>query len=55
MTVKTYYIAFFRYLDSKTWQRSQLSDNEKSLKDAVQIKDYIDVSTINIREIKLPE
>ncbi len=55
MTVKTYYIVFFRYLDSKLWQRSNLSEDKKALEDSVKNKDYIDLTSVNVREIKLPE
>ncbi len=55
MTVVTYYIVFFRYIDSKIWQRTNLGLNKKELEDSVKIKDYIDLESINVREIKLPE
>jgi hypothetical protein len=51
----TYYIAFFKYEDSKVYMRSMLSENEEDLRKHLEGVDYIDKSTIQIKEIELSD
>lgn len=54
-TKKLYYIAFYRYDDSKIWQRTNLIEKKEVLEKELKQKDYIDQNSINIVEIYLPE
>lgn len=49
----TYYIGFFRYEDSKVYMKSGLSENKEELQKYLEGVDYIDKSTIQIKEIEL--
>jgi hypothetical protein len=51
--MKKYYIGFFKYEDSKVYMRSMLSENENDLRTYLEGVDYIDKSTIQIKEIEL--
>ena len=55
MKIKKYYIGFYRYDDSKTWQRTNLNEDEKELRAYLENLQYIDKFSINIRNIELPE
>ena len=50
-----FYIAFYRYEDSKIWQRSNLSLKKEPLENDLKGKDYVEQSSIQIKEIYLPE
>jgi hypothetical protein len=55
MTQKTYYIGFFKYDDSKIWQKTSLHLDQKQLSEHLNNLQYVDKNTINIREIQLPD
>lgn len=52
-----YCIGFYRFTDSKVWQRSQLElgKNEEKLKEYLNNIGYIDKTSIEMRYIELPE
>ena len=52
--METFYIGFFKYIDSNLWQKTNLYKNEKELKDYMEGIPYIDSSTIKIKIIELP-
>jgi hypothetical protein len=47
-------MAFFKYDDSTTWQRTSLFLDRKALEEYIKIVTYVDQSTVNIKEIELP-
>lgn len=49
----TYYIGFFKYEDSKVYMRSSLSTDREELQKYLEGVDYVDKSTIQIKEIEL--
>ena len=51
----TYYIIFYRFLDTKTWQRTHINQDKQYLIDFVANIPYIDTTTITIKEIELPK
>lgn len=51
----TYFIGFFRYDDSKVWNRTGLYTDEKTVKEYLDKLQYIDKKSINIRAIDLPK
>lgn len=55
MKIKDYYIGFYRYDDSKLWQKTNLNDSEQDLKDYLHNLQYVDKTSINIKKIQLPE
>jgi outer membrane protein assembly factor BamA len=55
MQVKDYYIGFFRYDDSKIWNKTNLNEDEKVLREYLENLTYVDKLSINIRKIQLPE
>lgn len=55
MQIKDYYIGFYRYDDSRIWQKTNLNDDEKSLREYLENLNYLDKTSINIRKIQLPE
>lgn len=55
MNSKTYYIGFFKYDDSKIWQKTSLNLDQKQLEEYLNGLQYVDKTTINIREIQLPD
>jgi len=54
MRSKIYYIGFFRYTDSKTWQRTNVNDVKTDLEEYMNNLQYIDKNTIRIVEVELP-
>jgi hypothetical protein len=52
--MKTWFIAFYRYKDTKTWQRTFLFDNKEKLDLQLKAMDYIESDYIT-KEIELPE
>jgi hypothetical protein len=50
----TYFMAFFKYDDSTTWQRTSLFLEKKTLEEYIKTVTYVDQSTVNIKEIELP-
>jgi hypothetical protein len=50
-----YYIIFYRFLDTKTWQRTHVNPDKQYLIDFVSNIAYIDPSTITLKEIELPK
>ena len=53
--MKTYYMIFYRYLDSKTWQHSGLDTNQERLRKAIESRPYVDIKSFVIKEVALPE
>lgn len=51
--MKKYYIGFFKYEDSKVYMRSMLSESKEDLQLYLESVDYVDKSTIQIKEIEL--
>lgn len=51
--MKKYYIGFFKYEDSQVYMRSMLSENKEELIAYLESVDYVDKSTIQIKEIEL--
>ena len=52
--MKTWYIGFYKYSDSKYWNRTNIFETEEEVKTYLDKFDYIDTNTITIREIQLP-
>lgn len=50
----TYYIGFFKYDDSEIWQKTSLELEKDKLKEKMENTTYVDKTTINIKEIELP-
>lgn len=55
MELKTFYIGFYRFLDTKVWQRTQVEPVETKLKAYLETVDYIDKNSIKIVSVQLPE
>jgi len=55
MKVVTYYMGFFKYDDSSIWQKTNLNTDKEVLKNYLNDLQYIDKTTINIKDIQLPE
>jgi len=55
MKVTTYYIGFFKYEDSTIWQKTNLNPDKKDLEVYLNNLQYIDKTSINIKDIQLPE
>jgi hypothetical protein len=55
MKLKDYYIGFYRYDDSKIWQKTNLNETEKDLREYLENLNYVDKLSINIKNIQLPE
>lgn len=53
--MRTFYIGFYRFKDTKVWQRSQVEPNKDKLKAYLESIDYIDKASIKIIDIQLPE
>jgi hypothetical protein len=53
--LQTYYIGFYRYLDTKTWQRTNVNQDHQYLVEFLSNVQYIDKDSIIIKEIQLPE
>lgn len=54
MNEKTYYIGFFKYQDTTIWSKTNLYVEKKNLETYLETFQYIDKSTIIIKEITLP-
>lgn len=52
--MKTWFIAFYQYKDTKTWQRTFLFDSKEKLALQLTAMDYIDPNFV-VKEIELPE
>lgn len=52
---KTYYIGFYQYDDTKTWNSTRLNEDKEELEKYLYNLEYINKASINIKEIKLPE
>lgn len=52
--MKTWFIAFYQYKDTKTWQRTFLYDNKEKLENHLKSLDYVNNNWI-IKDIELPE
>ena len=50
----TYYIGFYKYDDSSIWQKTNLNKDKKELGDYLENLQYVDKSSIVIKEIDLP-
>lgn len=50
-----YYIIFYRYQNSKTWQHSGLDTDQIRLRTAIENRPYVDLKSIHIKEVELPE
>lgn len=51
----TWYIGFFRYDDAKNWNRTSLYTERNLLEDYLSKLLYVDKSSLQIKEIQLPE
>ena len=52
---KTFYIGFYQYDDTKTWNATRLNEDRDELEKYLSNLEYINKASINIREIELPE
>ena len=52
---KTYYIGFYQYDDTKTWNITRLNENKEDLETYLFNLQYINKASINIKDIELPE
>lgn len=53
--MKIWFIGFFRYEDSKIWNRTSLFEKEDVLAEYMKKMDYIDQTKVVIKAIELPE
>ena len=42
MTIKTYYMGFFRYDDAKIWNKTNLNEDKKELEEYLNNLQYVD-------------
>lgn len=54
-TYVTWYIGFFRYDDAKIWNRTSLYKEKSILTDYLNNLLYVDKSSLQVKEIQLPE
>ena len=52
---KKWFIGFFRYDDSKLWNRTNLRETKLDVETYLNSLDYVDKTSINVKEIELPE
>lgn len=52
---KLYFIAFYRYIDSKIWQRTNLYLEREELVKYLDDRDYIDSQVTQIMDVHLVE
>lgn len=52
---QVWYIGFFRYEDTKTWNRSSLYLDKKDLETYLNSLTYVDKASITITEVSLPK
>lgn len=55
MMNKQYYIGFYRFKDTKVWQRSQVEPDKERLLKYLQSIEYIDKESIKLMDVSLPE
>ena len=55
MKTTTYYIAFYKYEDSEIWQKTGLNTDKEKLEEYIKNVTYVNLKSINIKSIELPE
>lgn len=55
LIMKTYYIVFYRYEGTKTWNHSGLDTDKERLLENLKARTYIDVKSFVVKEVELPD